>query len=232
MRSGKILFIFFTVMIHNLTLNASLVETPSNQEKQQIYIDSNVLNNAPLDFIEHVGPADKEFANTMAMDIQYRPIIELRQQLEKKLNLQKPLNFLRAWNQNGEAHVITITPVEYFWILKDYVDIAKINQIARELDIQSSDLAILGLGRGQAAINGKNENTYFVIVKSENLLRIRRAIYQEYLKQGGNPVAWNPENFYPHVTIGYTGDTDLHEKDGVFKDVERSLDKRFELIAY
>jgi 2'-5' RNA ligase len=147
------------------------------------------------------------------------------------LNLEKPLNYFKGWNPTGEAHVTTITPVEYFWILKNYVDMKKINQIANELKIQNSDLTVLGLGRGQTLIDGKIEETYFVIVHSENLLKIRRSIYQEYLKAGGNPANWNPENFYPHITIGFTK-RDLHEKDGVLKDVEHSLDNRFELVIH
>ena len=228
-----------TIMIISLTNSFTALAAPSecrslfngssaDSYKGQLYLDSNVLKNESLDFIEHIGPSDNPMGSAMAMNIQYSPILALRHQIEKKLNLKKPLNFLKAWSPNGEAHVTTITPVDYRK-LKGFVDIGKINQIARDFDIQASDLTILGIGRGKAVIEEKNEETYFVIVKSENLLKIRRAIYQEFLKAKGDPNAWDPEHFFPHITIGYTRG-DLHEDNGVIKDVKNSLDIRFQLV--
>ncbi|OGT48298.1 MAG: hypothetical protein A3E82_05775 [Gammaproteobacteria bacterium RIFCSPHIGHO2_12_FULL_38_11] len=61
------------------------------------------------------------------------------------------------------------------------------------------------------------------------MLNIRRQIYQEYLANGGTRQAWDPDHYYPHITVGYSL-RDLHESDGVIKDVAHSLDNRFELF--
>lgn len=107
----------------------------------------------------------------------------------------------------------------------------KINQIAQDYDIQSSDLRILGIGSGKKLFNGQMGETFFIIVESKKLLQIRNAIYKKYLDYKGpvsGPNAFKPNDFYPHITIGFTHD-DIHESDGLIKDVKHSLDRRFQL---
>ncbi len=73
--------------------------------------------------------------------------------------------------------------------------------------LQISRLRVL---QRSAELNGKPEETYFLILHSENLLKIRRQIYQDYLANGGPAQAWNPDHYYPHITVGYSL-RDLHE---------------------
>jgi len=229
MRLQLTIFIFFISMTNCFSVQASACKEFFGSARTKLFLDIQILKNSNLDFLEHIGPANDPFGSAMAMNVQYSPVVELRQQIQESLKLDKPLNFLKAWDPNGEAHVTTITPVEYFKKLKDFVHITRINQIAKDFDIQSSDLSILGLGSGRLVIDGKTEETYFIIVKSENLLKIRRAIYREFVKAGGQPDSWNPEDFYPHITVGYTL-RDLHESDGILKDLEHSMDNRFKII--
>ncbi|MNT17240.1 hypothetical protein D3C72_1523800 [compost metagenome] len=128
-----------------------------------------------------------------------------------------------------------INPIEYHRVLtgghpeKPTISIERIGAIAREMNIQSADLKIRGLGRGQATLDGKREETYFLVVDSQKLKAIRARIHREFVANGGDPKAWDPTNFAPHITIGYTL-RDLHESDGVIKDMAHTADKRFKLI--
>ncbi len=189
-----------------------------------IHLSPAILENDQLPFESHRG--NQPFATALAMNIQYVPVKQVRLALSPFL--QYDLNFFTGWNKNGEAHITVITPPEYDNILRPYVDIARIEQIAAQYDIQHSDLTVLGLGRGRVEINHRWEETYFIIMHSNNLLKIREQIYQEYLRNGGPAKNWDPKHFYAHITVGYSL-RDLHETDGVIKDVAHSLDQRFQL---
>ena len=67
-----------------------------------------------------------------------------------------------------------------------------------------------------------------MIVDSAKLRLIRYKIYELFVERGGDPKAFDPTWFFPHITIGYTY-KDLHENSGVLKNVKHSLDKRFEI---
>lgn len=189
------------------------------------------MRNQALAPVVAEGPG--RFDNALAMNVQYGPIRELRDAISMEIGYE--LDFFRAWNPAGEAHVTVITPVEYFDVLRGpdaanpFVSMQDIARIAGDSGIQGSDLAILGVGRGRAQIDGRTEETYFVIVESMNLRKIRQRIHGLYVERGGRPDAWNPQNFYPHITIGYSK-RDLHEADGVLKDMAHSYDSRFDLI--
>ncbi|MGE3610362.1 MAG: hypothetical protein AB7I27_12300 [Bacteriovoracaceae bacterium] len=165
----------------------------------------------------------------LALNVEYQDVKRLRSEISKLIG--RPLTFFKGWDEKGEAHVTTITPPEYNNQLKPYVSYEEISRIAQDHDIQSSDLRILGIGSGKKLFKGEMGETFFIIVESKRLLQIRNAIYQEYLKNNGpvnGPNAFNPNRFYPHITIGFTHD-DIHENDGLIKDVQHSLDKRFSL---
>lgn len=204
---------------------ASMANIGYGQVRQLIVLSPQVLKSNQLAFAAHYGPSP--FDNALAMNIPYQPIAEVRHQLSRVMSYQ--LNFFKGWSVNGEAHVTVITPPEYATVLSKYVSIQKINEIAIRNAIQNSDLQFLGLGRGQAMIDRQLQSTYFIIVYSKNLIFIRQQIYQEYLKNGGPKEGWNPLHFYPHITVGFTL-RDLHEQDGVLKDVTHSLDPRFQLV--
>ena len=191
-----------------------------------VVIDKKITDGKSLPFISHKG--NTPFATALAMNIDYSQVLYLRKVINQTLNLN--LKFLTTWDPNGEAHITTITPPEYDNILKPFVSIEKIEEIALANKIQDSDVDILGLGHGQKELAGKIEETFFLIAQSKNLLKIRNDIYAEFIKNGGSSKNWNPNSFYPHITIGFT-QRDLHESDGVIKDLEHSQDSRFKIIA-
>ncbi|MHC9538231.1 MAG: 2'-5' RNA ligase family protein [Vulcanimicrobiota bacterium] len=190
-----------------------------------LVIDSSISSNCDMPFVAHHG--DAPMSTTLAMNIHYEPVSNLRKPIEDVTG--RKLDFLRMWDPQGEAHITTITPVEFDKYLKPYMSAEEMEAIAQKMDIQGSDVQVKGIGSGRTAIDGKEEETFFVIVDSNKLRDIRRAVFETYAERAkaqGNNAEWNYREFYPHITIGYTK-RDLHIQDGVIKDVEHSLDKRF-----
>lgn len=157
----------------------------------------------------------------LAMNITYSEVVSARMQIEDHLGVK--LNFFKGWKPiMGEAHITVITPVE-FEVLKKYISMSEINNIARKNTIQSSHLKLLGIGSAKK----KENETFFIIVKSENLLKIRNEIYTMAQKRAKEVVIqFSPNWYFAHITIGYIG-SDLHEKDGAIKNMLKSYDKRF-----
>tara|TARA_B100000749_G_scaffold280771_1_gene278526 strand:- start:7097 stop:7777 length:681 start_codon:yes stop_codon:yes gene_type:complete len=182
-------------------------------------------NNADLPFEAHIVSDNPEsFGNALALNVQYEPVKALRPIIEETIG--RDLKFLTAWNPEGEAHVTVITPPEYVFTLRHHISMERIHEIAREYEIQKSDIQVLGIGSAKRDIDGSEEETFFVIVDSKNLREIRYKIYEEYVVNGGAPESFDPTWFFPHITIGYTK-TDLHENSGVLKNIKHSYDQRF-----
>lgn len=182
-----------------------------------------ILNTTHMQFETHIGRPDS-MENALALNIEYNQIVLLRGAIEK--HISKRLKFLTAWDPNGEAHITTISPVEFSQVLRHHISMQRINQIAREVDIQNADLKILGLGSGIREMDGAKEETFFLIVDSFKLRKIRHKVYSEFLVNGGSAKDFDPAWFFPHITIGYTK-KDIHENSGLLKNIKHTLDKRF-----
>lgn len=224
MNLGSIFLILLISLSTSLSFADSVVCRNSLTSKKTLSVGSEVLQNQFEPFDIHRGPGP--FDNVLAMNISYSPVIDLRLQLNAFLGLE--LKFFDGWKKEGEGHVTTITPTEYTNVIKDFLTMDQIDQIARENNIQQSDVTILGLGSAKKEINGEVKETFFLIVESQNLRLIRQKIFEAYVQAGGDPIKWEP--FYPHITIGYVG-RDLHFGDGVLKDIKHSLDPRFDLVV-
>ena len=77
---------------------------------------------------------------------------------------------------------------------------------------------MLCVGKGTS----QTKSTYFVVVQSEDLFKIRKAIEILYKKKGGTDSGFKDEEYHPHVTLGFT-EKDLHAQDGVMKDASSCL---------
>jgi Swiss Army Knife, 2H phosphoesterase domain len=183
------------------------------------------FDNSKMSFFPHIG--EGRFGSALAMSVSYEPIVKIRGIVERSIG--RSLDFYKGWNANGEAHVTTVTPVEYYDVLRPHLSMEEINGIAQKMNIQDADLEYLAVGHG-GNIKTKQGETFFVVVRSKKLLAIRDAIHKAFIAKGGRAADWDPNEFYPHVTIGYTGSRDLHISDGVQKDVKHSADPRFILI--
>jgi hypothetical protein len=190
-----------------------------------IELGRSILDPSPMIFIPHTG-SPNSFSNALALNIEYDQIKKLRKIIENEIGTN--LKFLTAWNIDGEAHVTTISPPEYKDVLRHFISMRRINEIALEHSIQSADIRVLGIGSGKLAMKKKDEETFFLIVDSNKLRNIRHKIYKEFVQNGGDPSAFDPTWFFPHITVGYTK-KDIHESNGLFKNTKHSFDNRFSI---
>ena len=173
-------------------------------------IDLNMTQVATIvEFIPHQG--DTKFANWLGMNLPFEPFNKLRINLETRLET-KLIN-------RGEAHVTVITPPEYDNIISKHLSITEIQKIALSENIQKSKIEPVCLGQGTANIDGRTESTWFIVVRSDDLVMIRQKIKEAFIKKGGNPNEFIPTNYYPHITLGYSK-RDLHESDGIIKNAD------------
>jgi len=178
-------------------------------EREALWSDqSYVLHDEIWDFAPFVkNDARTHFGTYLVRNIPFAPIYRLKQLLENSFNIRLL--------DRGEAHITVITPPEYEK-LKAVIDIQEIHQMVQHT-LQSTSFDPVCIGRGSAEIDGTSESTYFVVVGSSDLLKVRRSIAERFYERGGSRLAFDPEAYYPHITIGYTK-RDLHAQDGVVKD--------------
>ena len=147
----------------------------------------------------------KDTGHYLSQKILYRPVRELRHELESFLD--------QELKHRGEAHITVITPPEYRDILSEFMTMEEIRHLAHAFNLQSSPFHIACLGRGTYA----ELETYFLLVESPRLLQFRQKIQTIYEQRGGVVGGFVAEHYFPHITIGFT-QRDLHESDGVRKD--------------
>lgn len=176
----------------------------------QLHLDGKIKDTDSVEFESFSGTG--EFDTWMQMTLPYPPMADL-------------LNQVRRWEgiplrNRGEAHITVVTPVEFWNALKPHgITVQAMDELAREMNIQASRFDVLCLGRGAVKIHGKLEKTYYVVVRSDDLIRIRKKIQELLVSQGGKPEDFEPLNYFPHITLGFTK-RDLYESDGVKKDIQ------------
>jgi hypothetical protein len=155
----------------------------------------------------------------LSLSTPYAPVVHLIEQLQEREKLKL--------KNRGESHVTVVSPPEYTSLHKSGVGMAAVERTADALQLGESDLDPVCLGMGQAMINGKLERTYFIVLHSENILKIRHELARQELHSSSND-GFESEHFYPHITVGFTLD-DLYEQQGVIKD-QRSCLYRLRLL--
>ncbi len=197
------LFILLTAFISNFAHSSDLK------------LSSTIFLGQSVPFLKFEGPGP--FDNYLAMNLPFNPVANVFQQLQSQI--QRPLI------NRGEAHITVITPVEYWNVLRPRgISIKEINQIADKFNIQRSRFNIICLGQGKAVLNNKTENTFYIVVNSEDLLNLRKSIQALFVRRGGSVDQFNPGKYFPHITVGFTK-VDLHEINGVIKDVRSCVSK-------
>lgn len=171
-----------------------------------------------MDFSAAKSPQPfEEHEDYLAMPISYAPIAKVRKEFEERHQL--------SLKNRGEAHVTVLTPPE-FKALQGKISIQEINEIAKKNSFSPADLSFLCLGRGELVdkeLPEKKLETFFIVVKSEKLEKIRSEIEDLFKKRQEKLSSLDPVQkfsaspYYPHITLGFT-DRDLHESDGVIKD--------------
>tara|TARA_B110001454_G_C12722892_1_gene435547 strand:- start:2458 stop:3117 length:660 start_codon:yes stop_codon:yes gene_type:complete len=180
---------------------ATKSSAPVDINPAAIAIDSEIYKK--ITFIDN----SKIPAPYLSMNIAFDPIAVIRKDVEKKEKV--------ILQNRGEAHITVITPPE-FEQLKSVLTMELLNEVALLNRIQETPFEILCVGRGQIKEDKKTLSTYFIVVDAPELLSLRRTIATLYKTRGGLASGFNPEDFYPHITVGFT-ERDLHASDGVIK---------------
>jgi hypothetical protein len=210
-----------TLLLTLIVLCYSLIGFSQTTE---LKLTTDIYHNNEELFHSHQGEGPWDSA--LAMSIAYVNIKSLRAQIEAALNIK--LDYFKKWDPQGEAHVTVVTPNEFWDVLKIKLDMKRIEAIADQYDIQEARLSILGIGSAKGIVNGKQAETFFLIVDSAQLRNIRQQIFYAFVREGGDRGSFDPTWFFPHITIGYL-ETDLHESNGILKNLKHTLDKRFAL---
>jgi 2'-5' RNA ligase len=161
------------------------------------------------------------------MNLPYAPVFKARAQIERYLDLK--LKFFTSWRAEGEAHITVLTPTEWSQHFATHVERPRLDDWAVEENLQQCRFEIQGVGSFTKFIAGPEpDSTFFFIVRSKDLLRVRRTFKTRLELITRAPTTFDPQHFFPHVTIGFTRQ-DFHEADGALKDRAHSLDPRFAL---
>jgi hypothetical protein len=147
-----------------------------------------------------------EHGSYLAVNLRFAEFAALRRGLEARLG--------QTLEHRGEAHITVITPVEFRQVLSPHLSIEEVEAAAGA--IQGARFAVVCLGRGQSAPDGRAGPTYYVVLDAPALVAARQRVFDLYVARGGEPSLFDPAAYHPHVTLGFTR-RDLHVQDGVFK---------------
>jgi len=173
-------------------------------------ISDNVYRTDRVNYEVHMGP--KPFQSWIQQTLDFAYVKPLFDQVQKMI--KKPLT------SRGEAHITLITPPEYDQVLKPAgITMDDLNKLAVKMWIQKAEFKVKCLGRARVPLKYPTEadEVYFIVVESDDLLKIREEIQKMYISRGGEPSLFAAHAFWPHVTLGYTF-RDMFLGDGVWKD--------------
>lgn len=165
--------------------------------------------------VKHAGYYDPltqsgKWLNYLVLDLPYEPVQLLRKKIEGLIKV----DLSETEKKRGkEAHITIITPVEY-WNLHSHLKMQKINQLFLNR-VQALSFEPICIGKG--SINEDKLSTFYIVIKSDEIIELRKEIQKIFIQNGGSPTAFQPENYFPHITIGFN-QRDLHLSDGVKKD--------------
>lgn len=196
----------FHLALISLSLTACATSSPYRLES--LTYSAADLKPSPQRGLASTGASVKE-KTYLSVDLPYPAFEKLRKDLESSLG--KPLQ------HRGEAHITVITPPE-MKVLRKKVSAKEIQALAERMDLQKSPYHLLCVGKGQL----KEDATYYAVIESDRLFQIRKAVHLLFTSKGGRADDFSPEQFHPHVTLGFTK-KDLHLEDGVIKDASSCI---------
>lgn len=188
------------------SLLALLFVVTTNLWGQSLNLSSTILDGSKESFISHQGPG--QFDTYLTLELPFSPAAEFFKQL---LLLKR---FQLA--NRGEAHITVISPVEFWKKLETRLTMQEIDKLALDENLQSMKFDVKCLGMGEALVGNKREKAFYLVIESFELMNFRTKIRDLFVSKGGDPALFNPKDWYPHITIGFTL-RDLHESDKVYK---------------
>ncbi|KAJ1994732.1 hypothetical protein H4R33_000155 [Dimargaris cristalligena] len=122
----------------------------------------------------------------------------------------------------GEAHVTVVTPPEFDRILAPVgITVADLDALALQAGLQHVPFKVLCVGRQRLVSPEKAADTleaYNLIVQADAWLDLRWDIWRLFVQRSGEPSAFDPAHFWPHITLGYSH-RDLFVEDGMYKGI-------------
>lgn len=191
--------------LFTLTLTACATQAPYNLSSVS-YNPEDLKTNSRFMASESKKLTTKSY---LALDLPLTAFEKMRHDVEAKEKV--------TLKHRNEAHITVITPPE-FTELKKHITMDEIEALAASMGLNKASYNLLCVGKGTA----QKKATYFVVVQSEDLFKIRKAIEILYKKKGGTDSGFKAEQYHPHVTLGFT-EKDLHAQDGVMKDASSCL---------
>ncbi len=198
MRQLLVFFVWFWFGVSHSTLFGG-------EALRGIPLSAKVFDSKQVPFIGHEGPGD--FDTWLAVNVPWEPVERLRKTIEKETG--GPLQ------HRGEAHITLLTPVEW-QALRKVLSIGELHRLFKK-NIQSVPYQVTCLGKFSKEMEGKAQTTYFLVVQSQKLFEMREAIAKAFVKKGGEVKAFDPLEYFPHITVGFT-QKDFHQSDGALKD--------------
>lgn len=195
---------------HGIIISVSLAAcaTPPQRGIPMVKYSEKELFRAQRGIASETAPY---FKNTyVSLDLPYTAYEKLRSAVEVQESLEL--------KHRGEAHLTLITPPE-MKALKQKLSEKEIIQFLQTQNIEKLSYKPTCVGKSQV---NSQMRTYYVIVDSEKAYEIRHRLHNLFTSRGGNPASFDPEEFYPHVTLGFT-DRDLHIEDGIKKDASTCI---------
>ncbi|KAJ1668410.1 hypothetical protein IW140_000238 [Coemansia sp. RSA 1813] len=179
-------------------------------------LKTSALESGNIPFTSHAS--DKPFGTYLQQTLDFGPFKELFDAISTTTNT--------AIHSRGEAHITVISPPEFDHVLKPAgVTIEEIESIALRSGIQDARLVPVCLGRFSGTLpNPKTDADkgtfllYSLVVADvhNDLLAIRRKVFEVYREKGGQGALFQPEGFWPHVTLGFDR-RDLFIEDSIYK---------------
>jgi hypothetical protein len=151
------------------------------------------------------SPTDTK--NYVSLDLDYSEYKSIYDKLVKKVG---PLK------NRGEAHVTLITPPEFKVLTASpgtKLTPEKIHAFFKNAAPSEKDFSKICIGRGLLKKGQSELKTYYVVLKSDRLRKLREELSAE---SGLSPQQFDPDLFFPHITLGFT-ERDLFYEDGVIK---------------
>lgn len=140
----------------------------------------------------------------VGLPLKEAPYAELRRKITAH-----PFWGVSSLKDRGEAHMTLITPPEYR-ALQGKVGEGRLLSALKKIPWSEAQWEPVCVGEARLQAG---QRSFFVVVESEDLLRMRRHLWDLL----GRPAEFDPELFEPHITLGFT-DRDLHRADGIRKD--------------
>lgn len=200
----------FSMILISLSLSACT--SPHSQRLQSLKYSPEDLK-SPRRGIASTPTVHQKNPGYVSITVPLTAFDKIKSDLESSQNLHL--------KSRGEAHITVVTPPEFRKLSKKIAP-EKIHALMDNLAVDKTSYKLLCVGKGEKQVKDKSFSTFYVVVESDGLFKVRKTLEELFLTQGGSLSEFNSENYFPHVTVGFT-EKDLHLEDGVKKDASSCI---------